>query len=453
MSTVIQSAGSSTAHVALLLYGSRGDIQPGVCLALELLHRGHRVSVVVPPNLVGFAKSVGITEVFEIGHDTDSQWSSDTAMDAQRSSNPLTRARFALATVRAGIAAFDAGMRALFITDGAPLAGVDLVVAAPLCQARALAVTERLAIGLVVLRYAPMSHNGSFGPETGLLDAKPQSVVHRAWRAYDQLVWSVTGKSENRFRRSIGMNAATTPFPERLNVLQIPQIQAFDPGIAPEVVQEWAGEPLAVKPVVGFFDLPGDTRRSLAEATSDDADLAAWLSGGTPPIFVGFGSMPVGDPDAVMAVIRSAARTHGVRVVFSLGAPRGIDASDPDVFHVGAVDHSWLLPRCVAAVHHGGAGTTAATLRAGIPSVIYAFTAEQPFWARRIATIGLGAGRRFRELSEDHATADLAIALGEPARQAAAEFALQMIDPRRSVGAAASIVESAVPQRGSVLTR
>ena len=186
-------------HIAVLLYGSRGDVQPGVCLALELQRRNHRVSLVVPPNLVAFATTAGVDDVHAIGRDTDRQWSSEQAMNAQKSSNPLARARFALDTVRDGISAFDAGMRALFTDPDAPLAGIDLVVAAPLCQARALAVSERLRIPLVVLRYAPMSRNGSFGPETGLLDDRPQRWVHRAWDAYDRWCLWRRGRARTRF--------------------------------------------------------------------------------------------------------------------------------------------------------------------------------------------------------------------------------------------------------------
>ena len=157
--------------------------------------------------------------------------------------------------------------------------------------------------------------------------------------------------------------------------------------------------------------------------------------------------MPVGDKDKVIEIVSAAAKQLTLRCIFSLGRPAGIDEHDPDIFHVGSVDHSWLLPRCVAAVHHGGAGTTAATLRAGIPSVIYAFTAEQPFWARRVSALGLGVGRRFREFGDDHVRSDLGVVLDPSTRAAATEFAATMISPQAAVSAAADIVAETLAAR------
>ena len=75
----------TSAHIAIVLYGSRGDIQPGICLALELQVRGHRVSALVPPNLAGLARATGVRDVHEIGLDSDTAWSSEDARSATSS--------------------------------------------------------------------------------------------------------------------------------------------------------------------------------------------------------------------------------------------------------------------------------------------------------------------------------------------------------------------------------
>ncbi|WP_288814567.1 glycosyltransferase, partial [uncultured Gordonia sp.] len=147
----------TSAHIAIVLYGSRGDIQPGICLALELQVRGHRVSALVPPNLAGLARATGVRDVHEIGLDSDTAWSSEDARSARNSRNPLARMAFALRTVRGGFDALDAALERLFIAGTAPLRDTDLLVVAPLCQDRGLAVAEHLGIPLTVLRYGPMS--------------------------------------------------------------------------------------------------------------------------------------------------------------------------------------------------------------------------------------------------------------------------------------------------------
>lgn len=131
-------------------------------------------------------------------------------------------------------------------------------------------------------------------------------------------------------------------------------------------------------------------------------DLAAFLEAGEPPVYVGFGSM-AGTASLLRAVVDGLA---GRRVVVHPGwgdvDPRewGLDASRVHV--IGPTPHTWLLPRCAAAVHHCGAGTTHAVARAGIPSIPVPFAADQPFWARRLAELGIAC----RPLDRRHVTSD-----------------------------------------------
>ena len=126
---------------------------------------------------------------------------------------------------------------------------------------------------------------------------------------------------------------------------------------------------------------------------SPSPDLQDFLADGPPPVCVGFGSMSSEDPAALGRVAVSAARRAGVRAVLVLGWGGLADTAggtDGDVFITDYVPHDWLLPRCVAVVHHGGAGTTGAGLRAGIPNVVVPFGVDQPFWGARVAAIGVG---------------------------------------------------------------
>lgn len=455
--TTMRTGAPDAAHLVFLLYGSRGDVQPGLCLALESARRGHRVTVAVPPNLVPLATAAGVGEVVPIGADTDRQWTSDEALDAQRSAHPLRQAKFAIDTARAGIAAFDDAMMTTFLGDDPTITGVDALIAAPLCQARGLAVAERLGVPLTVLRYAPMSENALIGPIPGVTDGWTPQWTRRAWRIHDGAVWSVMRHGENRFRQRAGLRPVRTSCAQRLNLAQIPQIQAYDPGIVPGLAEQWRTGP-SIKPVVGFLDLPSHARATLDETSGADADLVRWLDAGEPPLFVGFGSMPIADPAATRAMIAAAARRHGMRCVFAVGGRSGAQgvSSDSgvssgadessDSYDVAAVNHSWLLPRCSAVVHHGGAGTTAAGLRAGIPAIVYSFTAEQPFWAGRIADLGLGTGRRFTRLTAETMFDDLTVARSESVRTAAAAFAATMIISDRAVRTAADIVDARLLQ-------
>ncbi|RFU42697.1 glycosyltransferase, partial [Actinomadura logoneensis] len=115
-------------------------------------------------------------------------------------------------------------------------------------------------------------------------------------------------------------------------------------------------------------------------------DLAAFLADGPPPVYVGFGSMVPKDARLTGLTVRTALRLAGLRGVVQ-GDP---DTSDDDVLAVRDVPHTWLFPRMAAVVHHGGAGTTAAGLRAGVPSVVTPFFGDQPYWADRVTALGAG---------------------------------------------------------------
>jgi UDP:flavonoid glycosyltransferase YjiC (YdhE family) len=114
--------------------------------------------------------------------------------------------------------------------------------------------------------------------------------------------------------------------------------------------------------------------------------LLDFLDDGPPPVYVGFGSMRTSDPEATDRVVRAALRRAGLRGVLA-GDPA---TSDDDMLVVEDTPHSWLFPRMAAVVHHGGAGTTASALSSGVPSLVCPFFGDQPYWADRVHSLGVG---------------------------------------------------------------
>jgi len=121
------------------------------------------------------------------------------------------------------------------------------------------------------------------------------------------------------------------------------------------------------------------------------ADLVAFLTAGPPPVYIGFGSMPSQDPTATTQMMVQALQQAGQRGIL-LGGWGGMAKTNlPDtVFHIDSVPHDWLFPQTAAVVHHGGAGTTAAGLRFGVPSIIVPLMGDQPFWGRQVHQLGVG---------------------------------------------------------------
>lgn len=183
-------------------------------------------------------------------------------------------------------------------------------------------------------------------------------------------------------------------------------------------------------------------------------ELEDFLAAGPPPVFVGFGSMAAGARDnggseRLAATVVGALRRAGVRGVIQSGwAGLSGPADGADILTVGEVPHALLFPRTAAVVHHAGAGTTAAALRAGVPAVPVPVTADQPFWAARLAAVGAGTDAvPFRALAAEGAVERLAEAIGravrEPSYRDAATAVARRMEAEDGAGEVIKAVESA----------
>ena len=151
--------------------------------------------------------------------------------------------------------------------------------------------------------------------------------------------------------------------------------------------------------------------------------LSEFLAAGPKPVYVGFGSMLGGDAQRLSDIWRQALRNTGQRGIFATGWGGLTAVDDAQIFCLSAAPHDWLFPRVAAAVHHGGAGTTAAAAKAGVPSVVMPFFGDQPFWAWRLASLGAAPAAVTRKtLSVDSATEALRYALTAPCQDKAAEL-------------------------------
>jgi len=211
-----------------------------------------------------------------------------------------------------------------------------------------------------------------------------------------------------------------------------PILFGFSPSVVPRP-RDWP--PRAQ--VAGYWFL--DTH----EGWQPPEELSAFLDAGPPPVYVGFGSMVTRDPQAATELVLEALRRSGQRGVLLTSSGAFIEEGLPgEVLAVRSAPHDWLFPRMAAVVHHGGAGTTSAGLRAGVPSVLVPFFADQPFWGRTVHELGVGP----RPVPHKRLTADrLAAAIGravsdEAMRERAADLG-ERIRAEDGVGRALEILK------------
>ncbi|MFI2489610.1 glycosyltransferase [Promicromonospora kroppenstedtii] len=444
-------------HVFALV-GSRGDVQPALAVALDLRRRGHEVVTGVAPNLVPLAVRLGLDAV-PLGIDSAALLGSDLVRRDMRSAHPVRRVRALRAVASAGWDELRTGLAALLDDVG----GADTVVTGLLGQEVAAAVAERRGLRMAALHYCPVRANGVVSPVSGVRGPRTTRAV---WTLGERVRWGLTRRAENEQRAALGLGGTRVHLPTRLRDAGAVEVQAYDPALAPGLVDEWGPR----RPLTGFLALDGAARARLGEAGSGadggadasagaTAGLDAWLDGGEPPVYVGFGSMPVADPRALLAAVDAACAELGVRALVSAGWNdfSGADAGsngagsdggargagrDPDrVRLVGAVDHAAVLPRCRAAVHHGGAGTTPAALRAGLPAVVGWYSADQPMWGDLLRGAGVGVARRASTLTQPGVlTRALAEVLDETTAARAAALGARLVPPDRAVAAAADAI-------------
>ena len=202
------------------------------------------------------------------------------------------------------------------------------------------------------------------------------------------------------------------------------------PGLTAEWAK-WDGQ----RPFVGTL--------TMELATDADEEVASWIAAGTPPIFFGFGSIPVESPADAIAMIGAACAQLGERAL--VGAGWSDFSNVPHFDHVkvvGAMNYATIFPACRALVHHGGAGTTAAGLRAGVPALILWMADVQFMWGAALKRLKVGTARRFSTTSEKSLVADLRRILAPQYVARAREIAARMAKPAESVATAANLVEN-----------
>ncbi|KQR97268.1 hypothetical protein ASG12_15035 [Williamsia sp. Leaf354] len=431
-------------RLVLAFHGSRGDVQPGIVLGRALVDRGHSVVLAVPPNLVDFAARSGL-DAHACGPDTGELLASDLVVSRSKSRNPVRRGRaIAELALQGGLAAQ---------SDLVDLAtGADAIVGGSVGQERVLNVAESLGVPYLPVHLCPMRANRSVAlVAPGGRHLGPRST-RASWWAIEQALWWAGRRGENRLRAELGLPTAHGPTARRIVGQGVPEVQAYDPAVFADLGREWGSR----RPLVGFLDLDPATRAMIGDAHDTD-DLDDWLDAGPAPVYIGFGSMSAIDPHRLAAAVVDGTAGHRVLVATGWSDFLRPQSLDPDVRQrlvdagdriraVRTVDHSTVLPRCGVAVHHGGAGSTAASLRSGVPTVICWLGADQPLWGR--AVTGLGVGTAFAQATISADTLGDAIARVDtaPTREAAATLRGHLIPAATAADRAAAVVESAITQ-------
>lgn len=421
--------------IVLAAYGSRGDVEPSVVVGRELMRRGHDVQLAVPPELVEFTEAAGLPAV-AYGLDTK------TVVEAQRnywtcifrSPWKVRQLRRMSREIQAIQARWSKSMSDTLLTLAE---GADVMTTGITFDQPAADVAELYDIPMATLDYYPIRANGQLVPFL------PGPLIRFGWLLGEWLTWRTMKKDEDAQRAEMGLPKARRPPSLRITERRSLEIQAYDEVWFPGLAHEWA-KFNGRRPFIGTLTMQSET-------PSDD-DVADWIAAGTPPIFFGFGTIPIASPKKTIAMIGAACAQLGERALVVAGATDFGAGPHPDhVKVVSTVNYATIFPACRAVVHHGGAGTSAAGLRAGVPTLILWTMPDQPMWGAQLKRLKVGAARRLSTTTTETLTADLRTILAPDYAVRARKIAARMSTPAESVAAAADLLEKFARQRRAEL--
>jgi vancomycin aglycone glucosyltransferase len=368
-------------------HGTRGDIQPLIALAQALETRGHRITFVAPQNAVDWIQARGFA-CESNGVDVEAQVRS-IASSMSRMRRQLRRIgdeiipRLFESVARAAVSAD------LLVSSGIPLS--------------AASVAEARGVPHVYALFCPGALPNTAGPPPVVKrQTLPGWMNALLWRVLPLVGDVALRPALNRGRASLGLAPTGAPL-KNLRSSRI--LVAADPELAP-IVGGLPARGLGTDPWI------------FRDTSVLDARVESFVRAGAPPIYVGFGSMVAKPSLNVGQCVVRAARLAGRRVIVAGGwasIDKGLPESD-DVLAIAEAPHDQLLPLVAAAVHHGGAGTTTAAFRAGIPQVIVPHVLDQFYWGRRVELLGIGPrALPVEALSHEALASRIAATLDEPA--------------------------------------
>ncbi|MEL6308007.1 MAG: glycosyltransferase [Chloroflexota bacterium] len=361
-------------QITIITGGSRGDVQPYVGLGKGLQIAGYDVQVVATDDFESLVKNAGL-EFISTGESVQRILESDEWRDTVENGNFITIQKKMRDEMekRAPIMAerlIKANENAEFIIGGMGLMGGGFSIVEkrniPVINAHLFPLTPSSDIPSPILPNIPLGR---------LLNPITMKVTR-------QMLWQSVRTADTAVREQLGMPKPSFwgPF-QWLEKEGIPTVYGYSRHVLPKSA-DWD----ALHSVVGYWFLDTD------DAWQPPQELVDFLASGEPPVYIGFGSMRSKDAEQAGQIVLEALDKSGQRGVLASGWG-GLAQSDvPDnIYMLSSIPHSWLFPRMKAVIHHGGAGTTAAGLRAGVPTIITPFFGDQPFWGKQVYELGIGA--------------------------------------------------------------
>ncbi|CEP13588.1 hypothetical protein [Parasitella parasitica] len=395
--TIIYKKPEKSLHFTCITIGTRGDVQPYIALCKGLMKEGHRCRIATHDEFKDWIEEHGI-EFRTVGGDP-----------GELMRICVENNFFSVNFVVEGLRLFKDWIDELLTLSWKAVQGTEIIIESPSAMI-GVHMAEALRVPYFRSFPMPMTRTRSF-PHPFATPNNPKGRLYNdmTYVLFDHAVWRAIAARTNSFRqKTLGLPATSY---EKLEVWKIPYLYSFSPSIVPSPLDwlDWIH-------CTGYWFLDNPQT-----GWTPDAELKAFIEAPDerPIVYIGFGSIIVSDPLEITRLVIESVLLSNVRAIVSRGwssrhkqgavdEEAKILARHPGtIMSVQSVPHDWLFPKIRAVVHHGGAGTTAAGLRAGRPTIIKPFFADQFFWGERVEEMGLG--RCIKDLTVDNLSAALRV--------------------------------------------
>ncbi|CAF2373298.1 unnamed protein product [Brassica napus] len=363
-------------QIVMLIVGTRGDVQPFVAIAKRLQEYGHRVRLATHANFKEFVLTAGL-EFYPLGG------------DPKVLAEYMVKNKGFLPSGPSEIQIQRKQMKDIINSllpackepdpDSGNSFKADAIIANPPAYGHTH-VAEALRIPIHVFFTMPWTPTSEF-PHP-LSRVKQPAGYRLSYHIVDSLIWlGIRDMIKDLRKKKLKLRPVSYLSGTQGSGSNIPHGYMWSPNLVPKP-KDWGPQ----IDVVGFCFL------DLASNYEPPAELVEWLEAGDKPIYIGFGSLPVQEPEKMTEIIVEALQRTKQRGIINKGWGGLGNLKEPKdfVYLLDNVPHDWLFPRCKAVVHHGGAGTTAAGLKAACPTTIVPFFGDQPFWGERVHARGVG---------------------------------------------------------------
>ncbi|MBN8681407.1 MAG: glycosyltransferase family 1 protein [Chitinophagales bacterium] len=372
--------------IGIFTYGTRGDLQPYIALALGFQARGHAVSIAASADFEPFVRSFGIDFQALYGH-AQQMMQGEEGRRILKSENALALMKYYFGVLHA----IRVPLRQSFMEA---ISKVDCVIANAMTMPIVSAITEKQHKKMALTYFMPPLVPTRAFPVADFDFCNAGWYNLLTYQLAHAIFWKFTKADTNEFRQELGLKPLKQNLIRHIDQQKTLDLYCLSPTLIPQPA-DWAPQ----HQITGFLQIP----ETLVQANPNEQPpeaLTQWLQRGQAPIYMGFGSNAIGNPEKMIRIIQGLLEKTQERIVFC-SAWSGMDAlpKHDRLFTLPFVSHDLLLPHCKLGIFHGGAGTLASMLRHELPSVIISFYTDQPTWGKIVARRHLGVHIPLKKLT------------------------------------------------------